>query len=66
MYSIQWYSNNKNILVVGDLSSILAVANLLENNKQAFQVSSCNGFRVSQEEMGCGGFAFWTPRPKTR
>jgi hypothetical protein len=65
MYSIEWYNGQRIFLVVGDLPSILAVANLCENNKQDFQVSSCRGFRVSQEEMGCGGFAFWTPRPKT-
>jgi hypothetical protein len=57
MYNIFWKSDEPNE-VVGDLKSIIDVANLLENSKIKFKISDRNG-PIDQEWIGTTGFKFW-------
>ena len=57
MYSIRW-DNGKN-LVIGQLDSIMVLANWLENTQTKFKVADCAGFIVTPKALGYGGFNFW-------
>jgi len=58
MFSINWV-DYRSYSLIGDQASILSMANMLENKKQLFTVSSVQGFRVSQDMLGCGDFIYW-------
>jgi hypothetical protein len=45
--------------VVGSMTSILAIANLLENTKVKFKIADVSGFVCNQKQMGCGDFRYW-------
>ena len=60
MYGITCYNGNGDSHLIGNMGSIIQLANILENKKIKFHVSSTEGFRLSQNSMGCGGFKFWT------
>lgn len=59
MYSIRWCDGYKQYNLVGDMQSVLALANILENKKQDFRVGSVITGPVSQVMMGVGGFSHW-------
>jgi hypothetical protein len=58
MYSIAWCDNTYYQLI-GNLESVLFIANKLENLKIKFQVADTRGFVVNQNQAGCGGFLYW-------
>lgn len=57
MFTIFWINGEQN-QVVGNLQSIIAVANLLENIKVEFKVSDRSG-EISQRYLGMGSFNYW-------
>lgn len=59
MYGIRWYDGFRQCVLVGNVESIFALANLLENKKTDFKVSSVSSGILSQKMMGVGGFAHW-------
>jgi hypothetical protein len=60
MYSIRFLEHDKREnIVVGDLASIVSIANILESTKQKFKVSDVRGFSLTQNDCGCGGFIYW-------
>jgi len=58
LYSISWV-DNKLYQVIGTIESVLQIANMFENKKTMFSVSDTRGYRVSQKDLGCGGFVCW-------
>ena len=65
MFALNWIATNKEACVIGELESILWLANSLEKQRTPFKVASCKGFELKQEHLGCGGFEYWL-KPKDR
>lgn len=58
MYCVYW-SDNSSYELIGALGSVLILANMLENMKIEFQVADTKGYRLNQNQLGCGGFKYW-------
>lgn len=58
MYSISW-ATTESYTLVGDMRSVLAIADDLEKKKIYFTITNVSVGQVKQSQLGCGGFSYW-------
>lgn len=58
IYSIRWYGNGGRMLL-GELESVMALANTFETLKVHYKIADCSGFMLTQSQLGSGGFEYW-------